>query len=707
MGQTRNFAGFHTPTQENDPLRLESGELVIALAGNPNVGKSTIFNLLTGMNQHTGNWPGKTVASARGCFKTEKSECVLVDLPGTYSLVTHSPEEEITRGFLCSGVYDAVMLVCDATCLERNMNLVLQTLELTQKVIVCVNLLDEAAKKQIEIDIARLEERLGVPVIGIVGRSRKSKKKLLSAIDLLAESNVQKKAYTVKYPAPIEEAIGNLTAIAHEYEPSVHLSRHICLRLLEFDGDYEFSELLGSELNGLLTNAAGKLRCELTDDGIDLLKLDEIRVSANVRCAEEICKECVKIHSNKKSTGERFDRVLTGKITGYPIMLLFFAMILWLTIVGANYPSQMLSKLLLSFEAPIGAALAYMRAPDFLMGILIDGVYRTLAWVISVMLPPMAIFFPLFTLLEDAGFLPRIAYNLDKPFCACNACGKQALTMCMGFGCNAAGVVGCRIIDSERERLLAVLTNSFVPCNGRFPTLIALIGMFFLFSVNGGLASSILSALILCAVILLGIAATFVSTALLSVTLVKSKPCPFTIELPPYRRPQIGKVIIRSVFDRTLLVLARAVTVAAPAGALIWLLAHINIGGINMLTYISGILDPIGSIMGLDGAILLGFILGFPANEIVLPIILMIYSGSGSLSELGGLDATREILVQNGWTALTALNTMLFSLMHWPCSTTLLSVKKETGSIRMTLLATVLPTLFGFVLCLITALMFT
>ena len=387
-------------------------------------------------------------------------------------------------------------------------------------------------------------------------------------------------------------------------------------------------------------------------------------------------------------------------------MLLFFSLILWLTIVGANYPSQLLSRLLFSLEAALGAVLEYLKAPDFLHGILIEGVYRTLAWVVSVMLPPMAIFFPLFTLLEDAGFLPRIAYNLDKPFCACNACGKQALTMCMGFGCNAAGVVGCRIIDSPRERLLAIVTNSFVPCNGRFPTMIALISMFFLYSQKSDIAASIFSALILCAVILLGIAATFFATKLLSLTLIKSNPSPFTIELPPYRRPQIGRVILRSVFDRTLLVLARAVTVAAPAGAVIWLLAHIRLGEISMLAYVSDILDPIGTIMGLDGAILLGFILGFPANEIVLPIILMIYSGTGSLSELGGLEATREILVSNGWTVITALNTMLFSLMHWPCSTTLLSIKKETGSMRLTLLSAVLPTLFGFVLCIITNLLF-
>ena len=379
-------------------------------------------------------------------------------------------------------------------------------------------------------------------------------------------------------------------------------------------------------------------------------------------------------------------------------MIALLAVVFWITITGANYPSELIANGLFWVQDRLTDFFLYINAPDWLHGILVLGVYRVLAWVVSVMLPPMAIFFPLFTLLEDAGYLPRVAYNLDKPFKRCSACGKQALCMSMGFGCNAAGIIGCRIIDSPRERLLAVLTNNFVPCNGRFPTLIAILTMFFV-GTAGGAFSTLWSALLLTMVIVLGVMITFCVTKLLSTTILKGMPSSFTLELPPYRKPQIGKVIVRSIFDRTLFVLGRAVAVAAPAGLVIWLMANIFVGDVSILNHCASFLDPFANLMGLDGVILLAFFIGFPANEIVIPIVIMAYMSQGSILELDSLSQMKDLFVANGWTWITAISTILFSLNHWPCSTTLLTIKKETGSWKWTGLAAANPTVIGIVIC--------
>lgn len=327
--------------------------------------------------------------------------------------------------------------------------------------------------------------------------------------------------------------------------------------------------------------------------------------------------------------------------------------------------------------------------------------YQTLTWVVSVMLPPMAIFFPMFTLLEDLGYLPRIAFNLDNYFKKACATGKQALTMCMGFGCNAAGVIGCRIIDSPREKIIAIITNAFVPCNGRFPFLI-IVSTIFIGCYFTGILSSVVSTLAVILIILLGIFLTLLISRILSKTILKGEPSSFILELPPYRKPQIGKILVRSLFDRTLFVLGRAIAVAAPIGIVIWLFANISFGGASILTYIANFLDPFAKLMGLDGYILTAFILGIPANEIVLPIILMCYLSSGTLVDLSDTFAIKEILLQNGWTLLTGINVMIFTLLHFPCSTTLITVFKETKSLKWTLLSFALPTLCGIVICLIT-----
>lgn len=705
MGLTKSSVGIGAVDSGLIIKKQNPNDKIIALAGNPNVGKSTVFNALTGLNQHTGNWPGKTVANAQGYCKSEKHSYVLVDIPGTYSLMAHSAEEEVARNFICFGAPDAVAVVCDATCLERNMNLVLQTLEISSNVIVCVNLMDEAKRKKINIDLKALRERLGVPVIGVTARKKKSLKMLLDALDLACDQKGENAPYKVKYSAEIEQAIALVEPEAKRLSCGKINSRWLALKLLDGDSSllHEICACLGDNFlkNPALFAALNKARAALEDAGIKPENLKDKTVSAIVAAAENICRGAV-IYEKKKyaERDRRIDRLLTGRTTAYPVMLLLLCLIFWLTITGANYPSELLSRLFAFIGDKLHTAFTALSAPDWLRGALIDGVYRVLSWVVSVMLPPMAIFFPLFTLLEDAGYLPRIAYNLDRPFKRCNACGKQALTICMGFGCNAAGIVGCRIIDSPRERLLAVLTNNFIPCNGRFPMLISVITMFFVAGSAGGF-SSLLSVAVLTLAVVFAVGMTFIVTKLLSKTLLKGVPSSFTLELPPYRRPQIGKVLVRSVFDRTLFVLGRAASVAAPAGLIIWLMANVTVSGSSLLSLCSEFLDPLGKLMGLDGVILFAFILGFPANEIVVPIIMMSYLSAGTLENAYGLAEMRSLFVANGWNAVTAVCFIIFALMHWPCSTTLLTIKKETGSLKWTLLAAAIPTAIGIALCIL------
>ena len=672
---------------------------VIALAGNPNVGKSTVFNALTGLHQHTGNWPGKTVANAQGRCSTNRYDYLLVDIPGTYSLLAHSAEEEIARDFICFEKPDAVVVVCDATCLERNLNLALQTMETGVPVILCVNLMDEAHRRQIHINLPELEKRLGIPVVRTIARKKKTLQSLLRTLDRVMDGH-STPATPIVYPPAVEQAIAHVQPLVEEHTCGHFDGRWLSLRLLDpvtAANDAELYRQLppSFKADATLETAITQQRQVLAEQGLIGDAWQDCLVTAIVKKAHALCEGVVTIPNQKRPPAQRrIDRLVTSRRYGYPLMLLLLAFVFWLTIQGANIPSRYLSTALFWGQEQLTALFHHWGAPEWLHGALVLGVYRVLAWVVSVMLPPMAIFFPLFTLLEDAGFLPRIAYNLDRPFHRCRACGKQALTMCMGFGCNAAGVVGCRIIDSPRERLLAILTNSFVPCNGRFPTLLTLITLFFIGGGGGGVA-----ALLLTAVVLLGVLATFGMTRLLADTLLRGTPSSYVLELPPYRRPQIGQVIVRSLWERTVFVLGRAAAVAAPAGLLIWLLANISLGGQSLLAHGAALLDTPARWLGLDGAILLAFILGFPANEIVLPLTLTIYLAQGSLTDIGDVALLRQILVDNGWTWHTAASTILFSLFHWPCSTTLLTIRKETGSWRWTLIAALLPTALGVLVC--------
>lgn len=672
--------------------RVHPEDRVAALAGNPNVGKSTVFNALTGLRQHTGNWAGKTVSNAQGYCTFRGHGYVLVDLPGCYSLMAHSAEEEAARDFLCFGGADAAVVVCDATCLERNLNLVLQTIELQPRTVVCVNLMDEAKRRGVAVDLEELHLLLGVPVVGASARSRRGLDHLMASLAQVIEADAPEPNCVV-YPDAVETAVAKLVPILRADCPPQIPPRWLALRLI--DGDDSIRAALRTHLGITL---AEEEAVDAALEGFDRASLCDQIVSAVVRHAERVAAVSVRSMQEKYSRrDQRLDRILTGKLTGFPIMLLMLLVIFWLTISGANYPSTLLSEGLFALGEVLRSLCTALVLPDWLISLLIDGAYKTLAWVVSVMLPPMAIFFPLFTLLEDLGYLPRVAFNLDHAFRKCSACGKQALTMCMGFGCNAAGVVGARIIDSPRERLLAIITNNFVPCNGRFPTLITIISMFFVAA--SGFFDSVLSAVLLVLVILLGVGMTFLVCKLLSKTILKGVPSSFTLELPPYRRPQIGKVIVRSVLDRTLFVLGRAAAVALPAGVLIWVMANVTVGERTLLMHCAGFLDPFAGLLGLDGVILLAFILGLPANEIVVPIILMAYLAQGSLTEMADYASLHVLLVANGWTWVTALCTMLFSLFHWPCSTTLMTIKKETQSLKWTVASFLIPTGCGVALC--------
>ena len=683
----------------------------VILAGNPNVGKSTIFNALTGLKQHTGNWSGKTVALASGVFKYGDTSFELTDLPGTYSIISNSPEEEIARDAICFENADFTLVIADATCLARNLNLLLQILEINLNVVLCVNLVDEAEKKGMYIDTDALGRQLGIPVIGISARRRGDIQRLKRFLYDIAKNGFKttgQKA-VVRYCNEIESAVEKVYAVLPGKMYSSFSRRFMALKLIDNCAmaakllDYTKSD--GGERIRIISEA-DRVKAELAEKGFDSVSVRDAIVGGIVEKSQRIASACSCIICNKedKMCGIRSikaDKILTSRLFGIPIIIGFLGILIWITVVGANYPSQALLAFFGFLKPYVEKALMYIHLPPNITAVLTDGVYHTTAWVTSVMLPPMMIFFPLFTLLEDLGYLPRLAFNLDRCFKRAGSCGKQALTMCMGLGCNAVGVTGCRIISSKRQRLAAMITNCFIPCNGRFSMLISLSAIFMGEVISLG-SNSAAAALFVLLLIIIGVSAAMLVTSLITKVFLKEDGEGFSLELPPFRKPKIVKTLIRSVFDRTLHVLCRAIRVSAPAGAIIWLMANISIGDASILMHCADFLNPLARLMGLDGVILLAFILALPANEIVLPIILMGYMASGSMADAESLSGLHNILVSNGWTVLTAVNVMLFSVLHFPCATTLWTIKKESGSIAWTVAAFIIPTVTAVMVCMVT-----
>ena len=727
MLRTNSAATYRKENLVRLGLNPNKWDILIALAGNPNVGKSTVFNALTGLRQHTGNWPGKTIVRAEGAFAHRNKRIKLVDLPGTYSLQAGSVDEEVAREFILFGRPDVTVVVVDATRLERNLNLALQILDITNRVVVYLNLTDEARRHGIGIDVKQLEQQLGVPVISGAARSNIGINELLEAAHDVATGSVQTTPYRIaRQEQTVEQAVASLTPVVEKTFPGLPSSRWVSQRLLTADdavidavrsgelgriGDDTVTENTVERSEDQRSNVleqAQKLRWELPSDFQDKMTERTFQAAQQIAAASQV-------RGLKKASIDidwALDRLLTNRWVGFPIMLLILAAVFWTTIEGANVPSAMLATLLIDNTHPLLRTFGEsIGLPWWANGFLFDGVYLATAWVVAVMLPPMAIFFPLFTLLEDFGYLPRVAFNLDSLFRRAGAHGKQALTMCMGFGCNAAGVVATRIIDSPRERLIAIITNNFSLCNGRWPTQI-LIATIFIGALAPAHLAGLASASAVVGIALLGVATMFMSSWLLSHTVLRGQATSFSLELPPYRPPRILQTLYTSIIDRTLIVLWRAVVFAVPAGAVIWLSSNVTLGSLSIAEHAVAWLNPLGLFLGLNGVILVAYIIAIPANEIVIPTILMLTvltdqltggAGTGVMFELDNATATSDLLRGSGWTLLTGVNLMLFSLLHNPCSTTIYTIFMETRSARWTMLATVLPLALGFTVCFVVA----
>jgi len=705
-------------------LNPDKWDVLIALAGNPNVGKSTVFNAITGLRQHTGNWPGKTIVRAEGAFAYQATRMKIVDLPGTYSLQAGSVDEEVARDFILFGRPDVTIVVVDATCLERNLNLVLQILDITDRVVVYLNLVDEARRRGIAVDAKRLERELCVPVVSGIAREHVGIDELLGAAHSLAIGDTPTRPYRLaRHADEVEETVASLAYVVDDAFPGVPNARWVALRLLNADEAVieavrsgELGRLGDGAKSGGPTVVAETVRTHVLDTARrsrwDLPTDFYDRISECLYAAAEEITAKVQMRGLRKAgfdVDRTLDALLTSRWLGFPLMLAILAAVFWITIEGANVPSGMLATLLIETAHPwlkgLGDAVGL---PWWLNGFVFDGVYLATAWVIAVMLPPMAIFFPLFTMLEDFGYLPRVAFNLDALFRTAGSHGKQALTMCMGFGCNAAGVVATRVIDSPRERLIAIITNNFSLCNGRWPTQI-LIATIFIGALAPVRLAGVVSAAAVVGIAVLGILAMFVTSWLLSRTVLRGEATSFSLELPPYRPPRILQTLYTSVIDRTLIVLWRAIVFAMPAGAVIWLVSNIYLGDASVAEHAVSWLNPLGIFIGLNGVILLAYIVAIPANEIVIPTVLMLTvltadvagagPGAGVMFELDNIDATGQLLRQGGWTLLTAVNLMLFSLLHNPCSTTIYTIYRETRSAKWTTLAALLPVVMGLTVC--------
>lgn len=644
----------------------------ILLCGNPNVGKSSIFNLLTISHEHTGNWTGKTVSVVSK--KIKKKDYILVDLPGIYSLSSLSEEENITKNVLLFDDYEKIIYVADACNLERNLNLLLQILEINKNIILCINMIDELDSKNIKIDFNRLSEILNIPVVTCSCKNKKGIDKLLSMLDSSQEST-----YSYIYNECIENKIMELQNLVI----APFNERGIITKLLQKDTniiDEIFkrynTNIFSDELKNYLNNLCDNITYEIS------IKINEI--------SREIYRKIV-INNYKKEI-KKFDIIFSSKIYAIPLILLIMFIIFYITIILSNYPSELLTLLFNKIENVLLYLSIKINIPNIIYEPIIFGIYRIVSFVISVMLPPLIIFFILFTYAEESGILPRIAFNFDKIFNKCNCHGKQSLTMCTGFGCNACAVAGARIIDSDRDKKIAILTNSFIPCNGRFPMIIALVSMFFV-NINNKLLVSLYVTLF----VLFGIIISLIVSLILSKTLLKGYPGFFILELPDYKRVNIKKVLKESINYKALSIIKKAILISAPSGLIIWLLTNININNLSLFNYLAKSLDYFSNIFGMDGIIFSSFILGFPANEIVLPIMLMGYLNNSNVTVINNLNIIKNILINNGWTMITATSVILFSIMHFPCATTLYTIKRELGT-KWAIYAFFIPLITGLII---------
>ncbi len=628
-------------TKPNRPAL--SGRII--LAGNPNVGKSTLFNALTGKKVHTGNWSGKTVSATEAVSIHNRKKYVIEDLPGISSLTYPNAEEIAAFNAITAQSYDCCLIVADATNLTRSLALVLRILEATPRCVLAINLFDEAEKQGIKINAEALSFVLGIPVILTSARHKKGITELLDMCEKVCEGAFSQAVFTPLYSSETENFLASLP-----YDRKEALSKFYSLK------------------------------------GNDSIKEDIALKVSNLSAS--IAKVCTT--ASKPSAASLPDKIFCSPIFGIPIMILLLCTVLYITIVVSNYPSELLSLLFKKGEVLLSGVLSGLSLPDFVKGLIAEGIYATTSTVVAVMLPPMAIFFPLFAILEDYGYLPRVAFNLDNAFRKCGSCGKQALCMCMGLGCNCVGITNSAIIPSKREKLISILTNSITPCNGRFGAIIACISVFFS---NG---NPLFSALFTALVLIFSFLTTFLATFILSKTLFKGEKSVFILEMPPYRKPLFVKTVISSFSRHIIHILIRAVSLASPMGGIIYFLNYKN-----LLLPAADFLNPLASLMGLDGIILLSFVLAFPANEIVFPVMLMLYTQTSAMVDSFSLSALQTILVQNNWSMATAISFIIFTLLHWPCFAATVSAKKEAGSIKWAILAIVVPTTLGIAFCML------
>ena len=668
---------------------MNEKRIVVAMAGNPNVGKSAIFNALTGSRQHVGNWPGKTIERAEGIFYHGDWEIHLVDLPGTYSLAAQSPEEVVARDYILSGEPDVVVNVVDATSLERNLNLTLQILELTDRVVVALNLMDEVRRRGWEIDVKALEADLGVPVVPTVATEDEGFPQLAAALVEVAEGRRQTHPVSVDYGLTVEGHIQSLEADLASLGIDGR-RRWIALRLLEDDPEIVEAFKAGNlsscclkkddlsaspeALQAVLRRAARLRESTRPDARVEIVR-------RRYEFADEVFRRTARrLRPVEESPTERLDRIFIHRVWSWPIMLAMLVAVLWITIQGANVPSDMLGTAFGWLADVTRGFLVRLHAPWWVVGPLVDGLIVGTGTVIAVMLPPMIIFFTAFNLLEDIGFIPRVAFNLDRLMQAVGSQGKHTLVAMMSFGCNVTGVLTCRIIENAKDRVVAIVTSPLILCNGRFGAGLALIILFF------GKRALVVTL----AYLVISVGAMLLATWVLNRVFFRREPSGFVMELPPYRKPNWGQVIWRTLAHQVGHTMGRAVMIAAPATLLIWLLGNLPPGAPFERTAVGrlvGVLAPLGRPFGLSGEMLAALLFALPAKEIVVPSLAMTYGLQATLADseavLGYLGHT--------WTPLVAFSFLTFYMLYLPCLVTVWATWKETRNLKWTLMGSVVP----------------